>query len=105
MVGLLAQADQALRRGREPAGRGDSGSWLDVLRGAQGTLAGHVLEACCFRGGDQLRAAEAIGENVVVTNRAQAVISNGKASDLSACKWLRARAMCLEQIDHEGEHL
>jgi hypothetical protein len=72
---------------------------------AQGTLAGHVLEACCFRGGDRLRAVEAIGENVVVTNRAQAVISNRKASDLSASKWLRARTTYLEQIDHEDEHL
>jgi hypothetical protein len=52
----------------------------------------------CFNRADSerrsvLQALEKRGENVVVAEtRVQAVISNRKASDLFACKWLRAPA-------------
>ena len=62
-----------------------------VQGSAQGTSAGHVLVACCVRGGGARKAVETFGENVAVTEtRIQIRISNLNSRDLFACKWLRA---------------
>ncbi len=58
------------------------------------------------RGGGERIGAGTFGEHVVGTEtRIEIGISKQKPSDLFACRWLRARAKRLDQIDLEGEHL
>lgn len=91
--GTKCQAEMSaapLAQGPHPDGWGLR--WGAEAR-AQGTSRGHVLGdvlgACCLRG----------------RRRAQVRISNLNLRHLFAWRWLRARAMRLDQIDLETEHV
>jgi hypothetical protein len=89
----FSRRDVARAPARADLGAADPRVIGPVPKNVSGNFTPHVLVASDSDGACNQEPFETVSENVVVTEtRVQAVTSNRNDSDLSACKWLRARA-------------